>query len=44
MARAALVLAVVAAVAVVVFWTGWSHVFGAVAVGLAIESRRRSGG
>lgn len=42
-ARTALVLAVVAAVTVVVFWAGWSHVFGAVAVGLAVEARRRSG-
>lgn len=43
LARTALVLAVVAALTVPVFWAGWPSVFGAVAVGLALESRRRLG-
>jgi hypothetical protein len=43
LAWTALALAVVAAVTYVVFWAGWSSVFGAVAVGLAIEYRRRVG-
>jgi hypothetical protein len=41
--RTALVLAVIAAITFVVFWAGWSNVFGAVAVGLAVEYRRRIG-
>jgi hypothetical protein len=41
--RSALVLAVVAAVTVPAFWAGWSNIFGAVAAGLALESRRRVG-
>jgi hypothetical protein len=41
--RTALVLAIIAAVAVPVFWAGWANVFGAVAVGLALENRRRVG-
>jgi hypothetical protein len=43
LARTALILAVVAAVTIPAFWTGWPNVFGAVAVGLALESRRRVG-
>jgi len=43
LARTALILAVVAAVTIVAFWAGWSNVFGAVAVGLALEHRRRVG-
>jgi hypothetical protein len=43
LARTALILAVVAAVTIPAFWAGWSNVFGAVAVGLALESRRRVG-
>jgi hypothetical protein len=43
LAWTALALAVVAAVTFVVFWAGWSNVFGAVAVGLAMEYRRRVG-
>jgi hypothetical protein len=39
----ALGLAIAAAVTVVVFWSGWPHVFGAVAVVLAVEHRRRVG-
>jgi NhaP-type Na+/H+ or K+/H+ antiporter len=39
----ALVLALVAALAFPAFWAGWSSVFGAVAVGLALEQRRRVG-
>jgi len=43
-ARTALILAVVAAAAVpLLFWAGWPSIFGAVAVGLALESRRRVG-
>lgn len=40
-ARTALVLAAVAALTFPAFWSGWPSVFGAVAVGLALESRRR---
>lgn len=43
LARTALILAVVAAVTIPAFWAGWPNVFGAVAVGLALESRRRVG-
>jgi hypothetical protein len=43
LASTAVVLAIVAAVALPVFWAGWSNVFGAVAVGLALETRRRVG-
>jgi hypothetical protein len=43
LARTAVGLAVAAAVTVVVFWTGWPLVFGAVAVLLGIEHRRRLG-
>jgi hypothetical protein len=39
----ALGLAVASAVTFVVFWSGWPHVFGAVAVALAVEHRRRVG-
>jgi hypothetical protein len=42
-ARTALILAAVAAVTYPVFWAGWPSIFGAVAVGLALESRRRVG-
>ena len=43
LARTALALAVVAAITCTVFWAGWSSIFGAVAVGLALEYRRRVG-
>jgi hypothetical protein len=43
LARTAVVLAVVAVVTIPVFWAGWSSVFGVVAVGLALEGRRRVG-
>lgn len=36
-------LAVAAALTFVAFWSGWPHVFGAVAVALALEHRRRVG-
>jgi hypothetical protein len=39
----ALGLAIAAAVTFVAFWSGWPHVFGAVAVALAVEHRRRVG-
>jgi len=39
----ALGLAITAAVTFVAFWSGWPHVFGAVAVALAVEHRRRVG-
>ena len=43
-ARTALILAVVAAVTVpLLFWAGWPCIFGAVAIGLALEGRRRVG-
>jgi hypothetical protein len=41
--RTALVLAVMAAITYAAFWAGWSNVFGAVAVGLAVEYRCRVG-
>jgi NhaP-type Na+/H+ or K+/H+ antiporter len=43
LARTALILAVVAALTFPAYWAGWSNVFGAVAVGLALEHRRRVG-
>jgi hypothetical protein len=43
LARTSLVLAVVAAATYLAFWAGWSSVFGAVAVGSALEYRRRIG-
>ena len=43
LARTALGLAVAAAVTFVGFWSGWPEVFGAVAVALALEHRRRVG-
>jgi hypothetical protein len=39
----ALGLAIASAATFVAFWSGWPHVFGAVAVALAIEHRRRVG-
>jgi hypothetical protein len=42
-ARTALVLGIVAALTLVAFWAGWAHIFGAVAVVLAVEYRRRVG-
>ena len=39
----ALGLAIASAATFVVFWSGWPQVFGAVAVALAIEHRRRIG-
>jgi hypothetical protein len=39
----ALGLSIAAAASYVAFWSGWPHVFGAVAVVLAIEHRRRVG-
>jgi hypothetical protein len=41
--RYAVALAAVAAITFPVFWAGWPTIFGAVAVGLAIEQRRRVG-
>src|SRR5947209_4938680 len=43
LARTALILAIVAVLAFVAFWAGWMHIFGAIAVVLAVESRRRVG-
>jgi hypothetical protein len=43
LAGAALGLALAAAATFVVFWSGWPIIFGAVAVGLAAEHRRRLG-
>jgi hypothetical protein len=39
----ALGLAIASAATFVAFWSGWPHVFGAVAVVLAVEHRRRVG-
>ncbi len=44
MARYSLGLAVASAATFVVFWSGWPHVLGAVAVTTALEHRRRVGG
>lgn len=44
LARYAFGMAVAAAATFVVFWTGWPHVLGAVAVVLAVEHRRRIDG
>ena len=41
--RTALGLGIAAAATVIVFWTGWPLVFGAVAVVLGLEHRRRLG-
>ncbi len=43
LSRTALGMAVAGAVLFVVFWSGWPSVFSAVAVGLALEHRRRIG-
>ena len=43
LSRTALGLAIAAAVTYVAFWSGWPQVFGAVAVVLAVEHRRRVG-
>lgn len=43
LAGTALGLAIASAATFVGFWSGWPHVFGAVAVVLAIEHRRRVG-
>jgi hypothetical protein len=43
LAGTALGLAIAAAATFIVFWSGWPMVFGAVAVGLAVEHRRRVG-
>jgi hypothetical protein len=43
LARTALGLGIAAAATVVVFWTGWPLVFGAVAALLGLEHRRRLG-
>jgi hypothetical protein len=43
LAATALGLSIAAAATYVAFWSGWPHVFGAVAVVLAIEYRRRVG-
>ena len=43
LARTALGLGIAAAVTFVGFWSGWPQVFGAVAVVLAVEHRRRVG-
>lgn len=42
-APTALVLAAVGVLTIVAFWSGWPNVFGAVAVGLALDSRQRLG-
>jgi hypothetical protein len=41
--RTALVLSVVAVITFPAFWAGWSNVFGATSIGLALEHRRRIG-
>lgn len=43
LARTALGLGIAAAATVIVFWTGWPLVFGAVATVLGLEHRRRVG-
>lgn len=43
LSTSALGLAIASAAAYVAFWSGWPHVFGAVAVVLAVEHRRRVG-
>ena len=43
LSRTALGLAIAAAVTVVIFWSGWPLIFGAVAMALALEHRRRVG-
>ncbi len=43
LATTSLGLAIAAAVTYVAFWSGWPHVFGAVAIVLAVEHRRRVG-
>ncbi len=43
LSRTALGLAIAGAVTFVAFWSGWPSVFSAVAVGLALEHRRRIG-
>lgn len=43
LSRTALGLALASAVTFVGFWSGWPHVFGAVAIALALEHRRRVG-
>jgi hypothetical protein len=42
-APTALILAAVGVVTIVAFWSGWPNVLGAVAVGLALDSRQRLG-
>ena len=42
-AKTALALALVAAATMPAFWAGWPNIFGAVAVALALETRRRLG-
>jgi hypothetical protein len=41
--RTALVLGVVGVLTLPAFWSGWPNVFGAVTLGLALESRQRLG-
>ena len=43
LARASLVLGILATIAVSGFWSGWPLIFGAAAVSLAAEARRRIG-
>jgi len=43
LSKTAIGLAIAAAATVVVFWSGWPLVFGAVAMALALEHRRRVG-
>ncbi len=43
LSRTALGLGIAAAATVVIFWSGWPLVFGAVAMALAVEHRRRVG-
>lgn len=43
LARTSLVLGILGALTVIAFWSGWPLIFGAAAVGLAVEARRRLG-
>jgi Kef-type K+ transport system membrane component KefB len=42
-APTALILAAIGVITIVAFWSGWPNVLGAVAVGLALDSRQRLG-
>ena len=43
LARTSMVIGILGALTVIAFWSGWPLVFGAAAVGLAIEARGRVG-